>query len=167
MQDTFEHWFHGAAYRRLRSIAAGLLRRSKHGCTMQPTVLVHELFLKLRRFESGLMGDDHFYHLSARAMRQVLIDRSRSGAHKYRASESEAQVASVDSVISENVVAVRNTLERLRAIDRAAAEVLWLRIVEGMTLEEVSRRQQREVWRVRMDHDFGLQWMKARLGARR
>lgn len=113
------------------------------------------------------MGDEHFYHLSARAMRQVLIDRSRKAAPKHRADASKAQLAQVSQPLTEKTLAVKSVLERLRAIDSNAAEVLWLRIVEGMTLEEVSQRQQREIWRVRADHDFGLEWMKTRLGTSR
>jgi hypothetical protein len=35
--------------------------------------------------------------------------------------------------------------------------------VEGLTVHEMSRSQGREIWRVRADYDFGLQWMANRL----
>jgi hypothetical protein len=40
---------------------------------------------------------------------------------------------------------------------------VWLRSVEGVTIQELSGQQNREMWRVRADHDFGLQWMANRL----
>src|ERR1700737_4136827 len=65
------------AFHRLRVIASALLRRERPGHTLQPTALVSELFLKLRRLETQVLNEDHFFRMSARAMRQVLIDHSR------------------------------------------------------------------------------------------
>src|SRR5437773_9019344 len=65
------------AFYRLKTIASALLRRERPGHTLQPTALVSELFLKLRKFESRILNEDHFFRMSARAMRQVLIDHAR------------------------------------------------------------------------------------------
>ena len=65
------------AFHRLRVIASALLRRERPGHTLQPTALVSELFLKLHRLETRILSEDHFFRMSARAMRQVLIDHSR------------------------------------------------------------------------------------------
>src|SRR5260370_33388932 len=67
------------AFHRLRVIASALLRRERAGHTLQPTALVSELFLKLHKLETRILSEDHFFHISARAMRQVLIDHSRAG----------------------------------------------------------------------------------------
>src|SRR6266567_316596 len=66
------------AFCRLRSIASSLLKREMASHTLQPTALVSELFLKLHRLESRILGEEHFFHVSARAMRQVLVDRART-----------------------------------------------------------------------------------------
>ena len=66
------------AFYRLKVIAAALLRRERAGHTLQPTALVSELFLKLHRLETRILSEDHFFRISARAMRQVLIDHSRA-----------------------------------------------------------------------------------------
>src|ERR1700761_7978083 len=77
--DTFARdAFYDLAFFRLRGIASALLRHERQGYTLQPTALVSELFLKLHRLEVRILNEDHFFRLSARAMRQVLIDRSRS-----------------------------------------------------------------------------------------
>src|SRR5438477_8990040 len=72
------------AFYRLRGIASALLRRERPGHTLQPTALVSELFLKLQRLETEILNEDHFFRISARAMRQVLIDHARvkSPVHK-------------------------------------------------------------------------------------
>src|SRR5713226_1003509 len=65
------------AFYRLKVIASALLRRERAGHTLQPTALVSELFLKLQRLETRILNEDHFFRISARAMRQVLIDSAR------------------------------------------------------------------------------------------
>lgn len=155
------------AFFRLRGIAAALMRRERAGHTLQPTALISELFLKLQRLETRILNEDHFFRLSARAMRQVLIDhaRVRKPTVKIPASQIPELLfpASNDGANPEAALAVKMVFERLRAIDAQVAETVWLRSVEGLTVQEVSRSQRRELWRVRADHDFGLQWMANKL----
>lgn len=155
------------AFFRLRTIASGLLRRERRGHTLQPTALVSELFLKLRRLETRILNEDHFFRISARAMRQVLIDYSRH--------QRPAKQVSADSIPElllaagdrpedpESILAVKMVFEQLRSMDAKVAETVWLRLVEGVTVQELSQRQKREMWRVRADCDFGMQWMANRL----
>ena len=154
------------AFHRLRVIASALLRRERPGHTLQPTALVSELFLKLHRLETRILSEDHFFRMSARAMRQVLIDHSRV--------TRPAKEVPLDLILEllppanrtaspESSLAVKMVFEKLRAMDPQVAETVWLRAVEGMTVPEMSRSQGREGWRVRADYDFGLQWMANRL----
>lgn len=155
------------AFYRLRGIASALLRRERPGHTLQPTALVSELFLKLQRLETRILSEDHFFRMSARAMRQVLIDHSRvkrptQKVPLERIPELLAP-ASQSAESPEASLAVKIVFEKLRAMDSKVAETVWLRSVEGLTIHEMSRSQGREVWRVRADYDFGLQWMASRL----
>ncbi|MCC6591372.1 MAG: hypothetical protein IT168_32095 [Bryobacterales bacterium] len=149
------------AFQRLRTIASALLRRESAGHTLQPTALVSELFLKLHRFESRLVDEDHFFRIAARAMRQVLIDRGR--AKRARSSPDEVRhllfASRQDATACEDTLAVRLIFEKLRTMDRRTADTVWLRTVEGLTVPELSRLQRREEWKVRADYDFGLRWM--------
>jgi len=155
------------AFHRLRSIASGLLRRERSGHTLQPTALVSELFLKLHRVAVRILDEDHFFHLSARAMRQVLIDHSRGKAseRELRSEWVEAVIADVarESFELESVTEVRMAFEKLKTFDPVAAETVWLRAVEGHTLTQTSAAQKREIWRVRADYDFGIRWMASRI----
>jgi RNA polymerase sigma factor (TIGR02999 family) len=159
--------FYGMTFRRLRSIALTLLRKERAGHTLQPTALVSELFLKLRGLGTRILGEEHFFRVAQRAMQQVLIDSARSKLARKRIPPeliSEFLISSNPTHADpELCLTVRTILERLRKIDPAAAETVWLRSVEGLTLEEVSRSQGREFWRVRADHDYGLRWMAKQL----
>ena len=132
------------AFFRLRGIASGLLRRERPGHTLQPTALVSELFLKLRRLDTRILSDDHFFRISARAMRQVLIDHSR---HKRPAKMVPAELipelllpANQNAIDPESALAVKMVFEKLRAMDAKVAETVWLRSVEGVTIQELSSR---------------------------
>jgi len=155
------------AFYRLRVIASALLRRERAGHTLQPTALVSELFLKLHRLETRILSEDHFFRISARAMRQVLIDHARTGRPaRTIPPDMIAELlwpAHQNAANPESSLAVKMVFEKLRALDPQVAETVWLRCVEGLTANEASRSQRREAWRVRADYDFGLQWMAKRL----
>ena len=164
---TAENAVYRIAFCRLRSIASSLLRREKAAQTLQPTALVSELFLKLRRLESRILSEDHFFHVSARAMRQVLVDHART-----RRAQKKIPPELIIELLPDTAQAgpdtelrltVKAAFESLRDLDPRAAEAVWLRSVEGMTIDEVSQSQRRKFWDVRADYDFGLKWMADQL----
>src|SRR5512147_33870 len=62
-------------YEGLRRLARGQLRREHGDHTLQPTALVHEVYLKLAGSAPERWRDRaHFLGIAARAMRQVLVD---------------------------------------------------------------------------------------------
>src|SRR5258706_8671700 len=75
---TAENAVYRIAFCRLRSIASSLLRREKAAPTLQPTALVNELFLKMRRLESRILSEGHFFHVSAPAHRPGLVRHTRT-----------------------------------------------------------------------------------------
>lgn len=158
--------YHAALFQ-LRSIARSLLLRERAGHTLQATALVNELFLKLHRMEARILSEEHFYRLAARAMRQVLIDYARvRGARKHVPPEAGSELwsdAGRGDAEPELRLAARIVFDRLRSFDPRTAETVWLRSVEGLTIEEVSLKQCRKVWRVRAEYEFGLQWMSNEL----
>jgi RNA polymerase sigma-70 factor, ECF subfamily len=159
------------AFQRLKSIASTLLRHERAGHTLQPTALVNELFFKLGRLEMRILSEDHFFRISARAMRQVLIDHARTkkpvAKVPFEVAAELALIARESSLISESSVAVRMAFEKLRRLDNEVAETVWQRCVEGLTIDELSAAQRREGWRVRADYDFGLQWLASQLNRQR
>ena len=71
-------------YGELRSIAGALLSREAEGATLQPTALVHELWVRLAAQDTiGARHRSEFFRAAATAMRRVLVDRARArGANK-------------------------------------------------------------------------------------
>ena len=71
-------------YDELRRLAAHYLRAERADHTLQPTALVHEAFLRLRKLNRIPIQDRrHFVALAARVMRNVLVEHARAhGAAK-------------------------------------------------------------------------------------
>src|SRR5262249_7393674 len=66
-------------YDELRRVASGYIRRERQGVTLQPTALVHEVYLRLLK-DSKLSWESraHFIGIAARSMRQILVEKARA-----------------------------------------------------------------------------------------
>lgn len=65
-------------YDELRQLAASHMRRERADHTLQPTALVHEVFLRLIDTESvEWRGRAHFMALAAEQIRRILVDHAR------------------------------------------------------------------------------------------
>src|SRR5215471_17157656 len=66
-------------YRELRRRAAAYLRRERGPQTLQPTALVHEVYLRLAQDDPiRWRNRDQFFGIAARLMRRILVDRART-----------------------------------------------------------------------------------------
>ncbi len=66
-------------YDELRRLAAAKMAREKPGQTLQPTVLVHEAYLRLVDVDKTQKwnGRGHFFGAAAEAMRRILVENAR------------------------------------------------------------------------------------------
>src|SRR5262245_41048619 len=64
-------------YSELRRLASSAMRAERSDHTLQPTALVHELYMRLAGSESRFENRAHFLSVAATAMRRVLIDHAR------------------------------------------------------------------------------------------
>ncbi len=130
-------------YRELRRQAAAQLRRERAGHTLQPTALVHEVFLRLvDQARIPWENRSHFFGVAARAMREVLVDRARRrgaakrGGKADQVTLSAAQVAAPQATF--DVLALDLALQRLAALDERQARLVELRVFGGLTIAEAA-----------------------------
>lgn len=130
-------------YRELRMIARRQLARRRGPTTLNTTALVHEAYLKLAG-DSLLSTRDrgHFFALSSRAMRQVLVDHARRRLRNKRGGGAAVlPLDGIDVPISERaeeLVALDGALERLEAMDAGLARLVEWRFFGGLSVEEVA-----------------------------
>lgn len=130
-------------YEQLRQLARRALRRERPNHTLSPTGLVHEAYLKLVQLDRiGWQGRAHFFAVSARAMRQILISHAR--ARKADKRGAGAEHVPIDSVLVAaqerpgELVALDDALTRLEALSERQARVVECRFFAGMGVDETA-----------------------------
>jgi RNA polymerase sigma factor (TIGR02999 family) len=130
-------------YDELRRLAASKLAREDPGQTLQPTALVHEVWLNLVGNRNPSFKDRaHFFRASAEAMRHILIDRARRKktvrhGGGYRRIDFEGFDMASPSA-DDQVLAINEALDKLATEHPVQAEVVQLRYFGGLTNAEVS-----------------------------
>jgi len=133
-------------YDDLRRVARAHLRRESPGHTLQPTALVHEVFLRLVDVDRmTLKNRTHFFALSARLMRQILVDHARRrratkrGGGETAISLSEAAgVAARASTSNVDVLALDEALDVLSLFDIQQCRIVELRFFAGLSIPETA-----------------------------
>ncbi|MBZ5728605.1 MAG: sigma-70 family RNA polymerase sigma factor [Acidobacteriia bacterium] len=128
-------------YRELRKMAGAQFRRERPGHTLQPTALVHEVYLRVVGRKTKWQGRAHFFAVAAQVMRSVLVDYARQRASVKRWGTQVAVSLEEAITISEDkcelVIQVDEALEKLRLIDGRQAKIVEMRYFAGMTEEEI------------------------------
>lgn len=131
-------------YDELRRLAARYLRRERPGQTLQPTALVHDLYLRLLQ-DSALSWQNraHFFGIAAQSMRRILIERARArgaakrGGGRVRVTfDPELGIAAADSPV--DIETLDDALTRLAAMDPDLARVVEVRFFGGLSIEEAA-----------------------------
>lgn len=131
-------------YADYRQLARQVLGRDSAAAYIQPTELAHEAALRLFRLERmDIAGRTHFLSLSARVMRQVLIDEVR----RFRAQKRQAPQVLTEWRRLEgedatgpafDIEAFNDALSRLESIDPERAKIVEQRFFAGLTIEEIA-----------------------------
>lgn len=131
-------------YDELRRLANNYLRKERSNHTLQPTALVHEAYMRLlRQNEIEWQNRIHFFGVSARLMREILIEYARAKNRLKRGGEFNAQLE-LDSAVSFNnqkqldIVAVDEALSKLEALDARQARIVEMKFFGGLTIEEIA-----------------------------
>ncbi len=133
----------GQVYEELRSLAATHFRAENPGHTLQPTVLVHEVFLRLSGSAHLDINDrTHFLRLASRVMRQVLLDHARAKSAEKRGPDmNRVTLSGLDSDIpggALDALDLEEALLRLATLNPRRAELVELRFYGGLTMSEVA-----------------------------
>lgn len=129
-------------YAELKQLARARFAGERDGHTLQPTALVHETYLKLVQGEQVSWHDRvHFIAVSARIMRQILVDsgrRRRAAKRKGEAGDALLLQSGQGDAETLDVLALDQAMERLEALDPDQARVVELRYFGGLSIEETA-----------------------------
>lgn len=149
-------------YSDLRRMAAYQLKKERSDHTLQPTALVHEVYVKIfRQTPPEARSRAHFIALAAQVMRRFLVDHARTkkadkrGHHPQMVPIENALV--YDERRSDEFLAVHDALERLREWAPRQSQIVEMRYFGGMTEVEIGEALGLS------DRTVRRSWEKARL----
>jgi RNA polymerase sigma factor (TIGR02999 family) len=154
-------------YRELRRRAAAHLRRERAGHTLQPTALVHEVYLRLVGTDGvSWQNRAHFYAVAGRLMRRILIDHAR--ARRARKRDGGSAVLLSDDIDSKeapllDALVLDEALDRLAVLDARQASIVELRVFGGMTVEETAEALGVSARTVKSDWQMARAWLSRAL----
>jgi RNA polymerase sigma factor (TIGR02999 family) len=132
-------------YEELRKLAAAKLAHENPGQTLQATALVHEAYLRLVEPDQVQHWENrsHFFAAAAEAMRRILVENARRkkrvkrGGEMSRRELDEFQLVAPE--VHEDLIALDAALERLKAVDPQAVQLVHLRYFVGLSNAEAAK----------------------------
>jgi RNA polymerase sigma factor (TIGR02999 family) len=158
-------------YGELRRLARSYLRRERQGHTLQATALLNEVYLRfLPAAPRAADNRDAFFRLMASEMRRRLVDHARrrlaekrGGGVRLESLDPEVAAAAPDA--SGDVVPMLDRLDRavadLGVSHPRAAEVVQLRFIGGLTIEEIAEELGLSTATVKREWTFAKAWLAA------
>ena len=158
-------------YAELRRLAQRMFRGESPGHTLQPTALVNEAFEGLVRMDVSWRDRAHFFALSARLMRRILVNHANArraakrggGELRVTLDDELAPVAQSD----DDVLALNEALEELAKFDERRAKVIELHYFGGLTYPEIATALDLSASTVHEDLRTAKSWLLRRLSTGR
>jgi RNA polymerase sigma factor (TIGR02999 family) len=132
-------------YQELRKLAAAKLSHEKPGQTLQPTVLVHEAYVRLVDGDAARQWNSrgHFFAAAAEAMRRILIESARRKQSERKGGGRKRldldAVNPTAEIRDDELLALDEALGRLEERWPDKAQLVKLRYFAGMTIPEAAQ----------------------------
>jgi len=169
-QDALERLM-PLVYEELHLIASRHMAREWRAGALQTTALVSEAYLKLvGQRDVDWQNRAHFFAMSAKMMRRVLVDVARSKSYLKRgggaAREPLEHALNVTDERPPDLVALDTALEALARIDERKSRVVELRFFGGFSVEETAAALDVSQETVHRDWRLAKSWLRRELRGR-
>ncbi len=129
-------------YPKLRALASRCMGGKNADDTLNATSLVHEAYLKIAGAELPWEDRVHFFAVSARVMRQILVDHARTRGRQKRGG-SAPKISIEDAIVispapEERLLDLDEALLNLAAIDKRKADLVELLYFGGLSQAEAA-----------------------------
>lgn len=156
----------GLLHHELHRVAKRYMAGQAPGQTLQTTALVNEVYLRLMGGDgrNHFANRKHFFVAAAAAMRRILIDYARKrGAEKRGGDRKRVELFEGPAVFDPDpteALTIDDALERLKATDPRAAEVVMLRYHAGLNGDETAEVLGVSPRTVDNDWQFARAWLR-------
>lgn len=126
----------------LHKLARRHLRFERTGHTLDTSALVNELYIKLVDVDVSWQDRAHFFAISARSMRRILVDYARNRSREKRGGGDETLPLDETLVTAKDrpadVVELDEALGRLARLDARKSHIVELKFFGGLNYEETA-----------------------------
>ena len=155
-------------YEELGRVARAHLRGEGSDHTLETAALVHEAYLRLVGLDRmTLLNRTHFFAVSARLMREVLVDHARrKNALKRGGGMTLLGLEEVSSAVEHELVdllTLDEALSDLALLDQRLCRVVELRYFAGLSIAETSTALDVSSATVERDWTIAKAWLLQRL----
>ncbi|MBN2162215.1 MAG: sigma-70 family RNA polymerase sigma factor [Pontiellaceae bacterium] len=131
-------------YEELRKLAYVHMASELSGHTLQPTALVHEVWLQMVRVEDRSWKNRAcFFSYASTAMRHILVDHARKksnrkhGGNRQKLNMDDLEVAEAGP--DDRILMVEDALEQMERVRPEWARIVVMKYFGGMTNDEVAQ----------------------------
>ena len=154
-------------YGELHRRAVAYMQYERQGHTLQPTVLVNEVYLRLvDQTRVAWKNRAQFFGVAAQMMRRILVDHARARqAHKrdggVRMALEDVDIPAAGQDL--DLVELDEALAELASFDPRQAQVVELRYFGGLAIEQVADALELSPATVKRDWATARAWLFGRL----
>ncbi len=153
-------------YDELHRLAHRYMRYERVGHPLQTTALVNEAYVRLiDASQVDWQNRAHFFAISAKLMRRVLVDLGRSRQYKKRRHKTASVPIDLDRgpmaqpQPGADIVALDDALDALAAFEPRGAQVVELRFFGGLTVDETAEVLKVSPKTVKRDWAIARAWL--------
>ena len=156
----------------LRRLAKQYMARERPDHTLQPSALVNEAYVRLIELKRiRWQNRAHFFAMSARVMRRILVDCARARRNEKRGGGAPKVSFDEALIISkgrgQDLLALDDALVALEAVHPRKGSVVDLRFFGGLSLEETAEALHVSIDTVKRDWRFAKLWLLRELNGER
>ncbi|HQZ96661.1 MAG TPA: sigma-70 family RNA polymerase sigma factor [Pyrinomonadaceae bacterium] len=150
-------------YAELHLMARRYMQSQPSGHTLQPTALIHEMYVKLAgQEEQNWQNRAHFFGVASKAMRHILVDHARNRSSRKRSGGQRVDLNEemiISDERSDGLVELDEALTRLSLIDERKGRVVEMKYFGGLSNEEMAQVLKVTTKTVIRDWQFARTWL--------
>ncbi len=129
-------------YQQLRKLASICLRSERPDHTLRATALVHEAYIRLVDADIAWQDRVHFFAVSARLLRRILVDHAKANKRQKRGGGAETialdEAVMIGPQTTGGIVELDAAMQRLAANDQRKSDIIELLCFGGLTYDEAA-----------------------------
>ena len=162
-----EAW-NNATYSEMLKLASKHLTGEAPTVSLSPTVLVHEVYMRMKK-QSGFdyQSKSHFLAIASTMMRRILVDHARARSRNKRGGQFVRVTLDENFLLStsrdSDVLALEEALVELATLDARQSRIVEMRFFGGMTIPEVAEAMELSTRTIEKEWQLSKAWLRKRI----